>query len=293
MSTKTKNRLNLRTRKPTPFIKWAGGKRRLLLDLKNHFPHQFNNYYEPFLGGGAVFFDLEHQNSFISDGNLELITTYLVIQNDVTKLIKLLKNHEKNHCKEYFYSLRACQFLKDPTEIAARFIYLNKTCYNGLYRVNKKNEFNTPFGKYKTPNIVDEDNLKLCHQYLNNVNLFNDSFPDRSPANIKYQDYKAIRPEKGDLVYFDPPYHEAFNAYNATVFDEAKQIELRLFCDELTDKKIQLIVSNSDTDFIRDQYKAYKIVEINAPRSLNSNIRSRQKVKELVIFNYEISEKSQ
>lgn len=270
----SKSRLSLVDKKATPFVKWVGGKRSILPEIKKHFPSNFNNYYEPFIGGGAIFFDLGHKNSFISDLNLELITTYLVIKKDVVELINLLKKHKENHCEEYFYKIRSSQFLENPIEVAARFIYLNKTCYNGLYRVNKKNEFNAPFGRYKNPNIVDEDNLKLCHQYLKN-------------ADIKYQSYDAIKPKRDDLVYFDPPYHNTFLGYNANTFDESKQIELRIFCDQLTKKNVKFILSNSDTDFIREQYKSYKVFEITAPRFVNCKANNRMGGKELLILNYE------
>ena len=271
---RSESRLKFMDRQATPFVKWVGGKRSILQEIKKHFPSQFNNYYEPFVGGGAIFFDLGHKNSFISDLNLELITTYLVIKKEVTGLIELLKKHKENHCEEYFYKLRSNHTLKDSVEVAARFIYLNKTCYNGLYRVNKKNEFNSPFGKYKNPNIVDEVNLMLCHQYLKN-------------ANIKFQDFNEINPKKGDLVYFDPPYQNTFLGYNANAFDESKQIELRCFCDELEKKNIKFVLSNSDTSFIREQYKSYNIFEITAPRFVNCKANNRTGHKELLILNYE------
>ncbi|MGY0399965.1 MAG: DNA adenine methylase [Ostreibacterium sp.] len=270
----SKNRVKIQEKKATPFVKWVGGKRSILPEIKKHFPDKFAGYYEPFIGGGAIFFDLAKKQSFISDLNLELITTYLVIKRDVNKLITLLKYHKEKHSEEYFYNLRSKQFLDDPTEVAARFIYLNKTCYNGLYRVNKKNEFNSPFGKYVNPNVVDEENLKLSHLYLRGVN-------------IKYQDYKAIQPNKNDLVYFDPPYHNTFLGYNSTTFDERKQIELRQFCDQLTKRGVRFILSNSDTDLIREQYQAYNIFEITAPRFINCKADKRKGGKELLILNYD------
>ena len=233
-----------------------------------------NNYYEPFVGSGAVFFDLGAKNSFISDLNLELITIYLIIKKDVENLIQLLEIHKSKHCEEYFYKIREKQFLENAVELSARFIYLNKTCYNGLYRVNKKGEFNSPFGKYKNPNIVDVDNLKLCSRYLQNVS-------------IKYQDYSQINPKIDDFVYFDPPYHNTFLGYNSNVFDENKQIELRKFCDKLTNKGVKFLLSNSNTEFIRWQYKSYTIYEITAPRFVNCKADNRTNGKELLILNYE------
>ena len=270
----TQAKLSLLDGKASPFVKWVGGKRSILKDIKKHFPTSFNNYYEPFVGGGAVFFDLGAKNSFISDLNLELITTYLIIKKDVENLIQLLEIHKSNHCEEYFYKIREKQFLENAVELSARFIYLNKTCYNGLYRVNKKGEFNSPFGKYKNPNIVDVDNLRLCSSYLQNVS-------------IKYQDYSQINPKTDDFVYFDPPYHNTFIGYNSNVFDENKQIELRKFCDKLTNKGVKFLLSNSDTEFIREQYKSYTIYEITAPRFINCKAENRTNGKELLILNYE------
>lgn len=269
----SQSKLYLKNKKATPFVKWVGGKRSILADIKAYLPLKFSNYYEPFVGGGALFFALGKKNAFISDLNIELITTYLVIKRDIEELISLLKQHREKHSEEYFYNVRNEQFLDNPIELAARFIYLNKTCYNGLYRVNKKSEFNSPFGKYKNPNIVDRENLKLCHQYLQDVD-------------IKYQSYNRIKPNKDDLVYFDPPYHNTFLGYNSNTFDENNQIELREFCDELTKKGIRFILSNSDTEFIRNQYKSYKIFEITAPRFINCKAKNRKSGKELLILNY-------
>lgn len=252
--------------KAKPFVKWAGGKRNILKEIKEQFPAQFENYYEPFVGGGAVFFDLQHHKSFISDLNLELITTYLVIQNDVKNLINLLEGHQKKHSKSYFYNIREKQFLEDPIEIAARFIYLNKTCYNGLYRVNRKNEFNSPIGDYENPNICDEENLLLCHEYLQKVE-------------IKHQSYDQIKPKKGDFVYLDPPYHNTFLGYNAIKFDGLQQTKLKQFCDQLRKNEVEFKLSNADNDFIRELYEDYNVVEITALRSMN-----RSKTKELLIF---------
>lgn len=256
----------------TPFVKWIGGKRSILRQLKRYFPNQFTTYYEPFVGGGAVFFALGHQNAVISDVNFELITAYRVIQDNVEALIALLNEHKKNHCEHYFYHIRAHQTLSDPVAVAARFIYLNKTCYNGLYRVNKKNEFNAPLGRYKNPAIVDADNLRQCHQYLKHTI-------------IRHQSYDSIAPQADDFVYFDPPYHTTFLGYNPVAFDESNQIALRNFCDELRRKNIKFAVSNADTDFIRYHYRHYTIVSIVAPRFVNCKAANRTGGKELLILN--------
>jgi DNA adenine methylase len=271
---KNQNKFSLANSKARPFVKWVGGKRGILPIIKKYFPMSFNNYYEPFVGGGALFFDLGIPNSFISDLNLELITTYLVIKKDIRDLINLLNKHKSNHSEEYFYKVRNNQFLNSPVEVAARFIYLNKTCYNGLYRVNKNNQFNSPFGRNNNPNIVDEENIELCHLYLQEVS-------------IKYQSYSEIKPSKHDLVYLDPPYHNAFLGYNSNTFDEEKQIELRQFCDNLTANGVMFILSNSNTDFIKQQYESYKMHEILAPRFVNCKADNRKSNTELLILNYE------
>lgn len=270
----SQSKINLTNKKATPFVKWVGGKRSILSIIKQYLPLNFNHYYEPFVGGGALFFDLCKKNSFISDLNFELITTYLVIKKETKDLITLLNKHKKNHNEEYFYKIRNNQFPNNPVEIAARFIYLNKTCYNGLYRVNKKNEFNSPFGKYNNPNILDEENIKLCHLYLQGVN-------------IKYQSYNKIEPSKNDLVYLDPPYHNTFLGYNPNIFEESKQIELRQFCDYLTTKGVMFILSNSNTAFIKQQYTSYKLYEIQAPKFVNCKADNRKSNTELLILNYD------
>ena len=220
-----------------------------------------------------MFFNLGWKHSFISDSNHELITAYSVIKESHHELVKLLEKHKKKHCDDYFYQVRKNPIFGDPTAATARFIYLNKSCYNGLYRVNKKNEFNVPFGKYTNPNIVDYDNLMRCHNALQRVD-------------VKHQNYDQIKPSRDDLVYFDPPYHETFTGYTPNRFSEKQQIELRQFCDELTKNGVMFVLSSSDTDFIRDQYNAYSVIEIIAPRSINCKANGRKRVKELLIVNY-------
>ena len=259
--------------KAQPFVKWAGGKRSLLPTLKKHFPDKFKIYWEPFLGGGAVFFDMAKKNSRISDLNEELIITYLAIKTDVKNVIGLLKKHKKKHCREYFLKIRAQHNLKNPLTIAARMLYLNKTCFNGLYRVNRKGEFNNSFGSYKNPDIVQESNLKACNKLLQGIDM-------------KYQGYEKIKPKKGDFVYLDPPYHDTFIGYNPDVFDEQCQLELKDFCDGLTKKGVKFMLSNSDTDFIKEQYKDYRIRIVTTTRNINPNAKNRKNTKEVLITNY-------
>ena len=257
------------------FIKWVGGKRGILKKLKEFIPDNYNNYYEPFLGGGALFFDLNPTKAFIGDINKELITTYLVVRNDAENLLKVLREHADKHNSEYFYQVRKNQFPSTDIETAARFIYLNKTCYNGLYRVNLKGEFNSPEGKYKNPNIFDPDTILNCREHIIKTNSV-----------IECKSFDAIKPSRGDFVYFDPPYHKTYSGYSKDIFDEKMQIKLRDFCDDLTKKGVLFTLSNSDTTFIRELYKDYNITEIIAPRFINCKSHNRKGGREIIVTNY-------
>ncbi len=253
-----------------PFIKWVGGKRNLLPEIKKHIPETFRSYFEPFCGGGALFFELHSLShaAYLSDCNSALITTYKVIQMRPKQLIEALKRHKLLHNKEYYYLIRSQHDLSDPIEIAARFIYLNKACFNGLYRVNKKGEFNVPIGSYTNPNILEENNIMECYIVLNT-----------GKVRINNMDYSQINPVRGDLVYFDPPYYDTFTNYSAGMFDEQKQYELSLFFANLVSKGITCILSNSDEPFIRDLYKNFTIHNVQANRSINRG----SKINELII----------
>ena len=267
-------------KRPTPFVKWVGGKRNLVHSILQNFPKKFNDYYEPFVGGGAVFFSISDRirNAIISDNNLELILTYKTIQKNPQQLIELLKVHQKNHSKDYYYKMRSLELTK-PIEIAARFIYLNKTCYNGLYRVNKKGKFNVPMGRYKNPNIVQQENILACRNALQTVNIL-------------YGDFERIKPREGDFIYCDPPYHPtneiSFTEYTQQNFTEAEQARLRDYITDLTKHGVYVMLSNSNTKFILDLYKSksfYKKV-VYAPRYVNCKPGSRGDVEELIITNY-------
>lgn len=263
----------------TPFLKWVGGKRSIIDSLKSRMPDTFNEYYEPFIGGGALFFDLLPKTPHISDANLDLIITYKVVQNDVEKLIIELKKHQRLHCEEYYYRVRARHQQDDPIDVAARLIYLNKTCFNGLFRVNKKGEFNTPMGKYANPGICQEDNIRACSKALKN-------------ASIEYKDYEKIEPKEGDFVYFDPPYHPvngtSFTAYSMFDFTEKDQQNLADFCKSLHKKGVRIMLSNSNTEFIRNLYRGniFNIGIVNAPRNVNCKPNGRNAVEEVLITNY-------
>ncbi len=263
-----------------PFIKWVGGKRGIIKKLLQYMPSKFNNYHEPFLGGGALFYEIQKNTDkcYLSDINKELIITYEVVKNNVGKLIELLKKHKEQHTKEYFLEIRKKQNLTDDIEIAGRFIYLNKTCFNGLYRVNSKGDFNTPIGSYKSPNILDRENLLACNQKL-------------KKASIVYQDFKEIKPKKDDFVYFDPPYHPinntSFKTYTQEGFIEKHQKNLRDFSLKLAKQGIKVMLSNSDTEYIRELYKdKFNIRSVEAPRNVNCKGDKRQATNELLITSY-------
>jgi DNA adenine methylase len=266
--------------KPRPFVKWAGGKRSLLREIISRFPDKFNNYYEPFIGGGAVFFAVyKHiRQAFLSDTNLDLIITYRIIQTQPEALIKRLQIHAKQHSKEYYYQIRSQHFIEDSIERAARFIYLNKTCYNGLYRVNKAGHFNTPMGSYKNPAIVDEENLLACHQALQGVHLKSWDFNRIDPP-----------PQAGDLVYFDPPYHPtsdiSFTSYTSLNFTEQDQLRLVKIAKQLYKRGVYVILSNSKTAFIEEayQHKCFKRESVKAPRYVNCKPGERGAIEELLI----------
>ncbi|MDJ1185647.1 DNA adenine methylase [Roseofilum casamattae] len=269
----------------SPFVKWAGGKRSIMNSLLLRLPESFTNYYEPFVGGGALFFELAKQGKlekkqvFLSDTNLDLVFAYNAIKKSPKALIEELKEHKRKHNTTYFYKVRKRHNLKDPIEIAARFLYMNKTCFNGLWRVNNKGEFNVPVGKYKNPDIVQEDKIAACHQVLQGVN-------------IQYLSFHEIQPKPGDFVYFDPPYHpkdnSSFTRYSKFDFTEQDQIRLRNFTLSLHEQGVHVMLSNSETQFIKTLYdrKGFTIDIVQAPRFVNCKANGRNAVGETLITNY-------
>jgi len=276
-----------------PFVKWAGGKRGLLPQIIPLLPKIFNNYFEPFVGGGALFFKLYSQGKlkdkevFLSDINSELINTYNIIKTNPLQLIEELKIFKQNHSKEQYYKIRAWDrednFSKrSDIQRAARFIYLNKTCFNGLYRVNKHNQNNVPMGeiKNKEPNICDIQTILNSSKALQNVNILSTSYKEV----VK----KAC---KDDLVYFDPPYYPltqtaSFTSYSNCTFLEKEQIELYKIFKKVNKKGCKVLHNNSNTEFIRDLYKNFEIKNIFANRFINSNSKKRGKISEVLIYNY-------
>jgi DNA adenine methylase len=267
--------------KAKPFVKWAGGKRKLIASFAPHFPpmRQVKHYYEPFLGGGAVFFHLQHPHSFLSDGNQELVELYQVVRDDVEGLIKVLKRHR--HEKAYYYQVRAQdRGTLEPVERAARFIFLNKICFNGLYRVNSKGQFNVPFGRHKNPRICDAAGLRAASLALQGVCVFTADF-ESAVSNAVGQ----------DLIYFDPPYHPLsetsnFTSYTANRFDAHEQARLAQVCCDLDRRGCYVMLSNSDTPFIRKLYTDFHMIQVQANRAINSNASKRAKITELLIVNY-------
>lgn len=275
--------------KPKPFVKWVGGKRQLLSQFRSmnlYPPEKFNTetgkYFEPFVGGGAVFFDLLPKTAYLSDLNNELIITYNVIKNDTENLIKSLKKHKTD--KEYFLKIREQNPEKlSDLHISSRFIYLNRTCFNGMYRVNSKNKFNVPFGKYTNPLICDENNLRKVSKALKNVE-------------IKKQDYKKVLKDakRGDFIYFDPPYYPisktaSFTSYTSESFLDKEQIELRNTFVKLHKRGCFVMLSNSNTPFINKVYSeptGLRITKVQAGRAINSDASKRGKITEVLITNY-------
>ncbi|ACC79453.1 DNA adenine methylase [Nostoc punctiforme] len=267
---------------PRPFLKWAGGKSRLIQQYIPYFPKSYKNYYEPFLGGGAVFFYLQPKAATLTDINAELINTYCCVRDRVEELISLLKEHKIRHNKDYYYSVRNNSGGTD-LEKAARLIYLNKTCFNGLYRVNSQGKFNVPLGRYENPNICSEVLLQAASEAL-------------YYAEIKQADFTEVlnhATSSDDFVFFDPPYHPIsetsyFTAYSQNCFSKKDQEVLRDTCAELASRGVKVMVCNSDSEFIRNIYtdinfEAYKI---KAARSINSNIKNRGMIDELLITSF-------
>ena len=279
--------------KGKPFVKWAGGKRQIIDKLKFYAPNEFNTYYEPFVGGGALLFELSPRSAVINDCNKELMNVYECLK-DAKKfdaMCRELNHHEANHSEEYYYEIRNLD--RDKAKFnrladykrAARTIYLNKACFNGLYRVNSKNEFNVPFGKKERVNTYDGSNLITVSNYLtmNDVEILSVDF-EESVKNAK----------KGDFIYFDPPYDSetsTFNSYTEGGFGKDEQIRLAKVFKELDSRGCYVMLSNHNTSLINDLYKNFNIHVIEAKRNINSNGKKRGKVKEVIITNFVNSDK--
>ena len=275
--------------KGKPFVKWAGGKRQIIDKLKMYVPYEYNTYYEPFVGRGALLFGLSPKKAVINDYNEELMNVFNCIkdENKFSKMCLELNHHEVNHSEEYYYEIRNKDRDKNKFKKiadykrAARTIYLNKACFNGLYRVNSKNEFNVPFGKKTKVNTYEGQNLGIVHSYLN----FNDVVILSVDFEVSVASAKA-----GDFIYFDPPYDSetsTFNSYTENGFGKEEQVRLARVYKELSDRGCYVMLSNHNTSLVKELYKDFNIHVIEAKRNINANGKKRGKVEEVIITNYE------
>lgn len=268
------NRPDTITPTARPFVKWVGGKRSILPELLKRMPDEYDAYHEPFLGGGALYFATQPKEAYLSDINFHLIVTYQAVRDDVERLIRLLKIHERKHSKDYYTQQRKrLATEKDPTKLASVLIYINKTCFNGLYRVNKSGGFNVPIGDYKNPQIADADNLRNCSVVL-------------KVADIEQHSFKQTKVYKGDFYYLDPPYHETYSSYNGDGFGDDEHTALAEFCHKVHKRGGFFMLSNSDTPFVRKLYKDYTIETVSASRFVSCKAHQRGKENELIIRNY-------
>lgn len=270
-----------------PFTKWIGGKRQLLNEIEKLLPDSYNTYYEPFVGGGALFFHLQPKNAVINDMNSDLILSYKAIKEDLDNIVEELEHHKKHNSKDYFLNLRS--YDRDErieslsnTQKAARIMYMLRVCFNGMYRVNSKNQFNVPYGKYKNPKIVDEPLLENISEYLNSSNIL-----------ILNEDFEEVVKmcKSGDFVYFDPPYiplneTSSFTHYTNEGFSYEDQLRLRRVFSELSKKNVYCMLSNSYSQMTLELYKEFNIHEVKAKRSINSVASKRGKISEVIITNY-------
>ena len=277
--------------KGKPFVKWAGGKRQIIDKLLKLAPVEYNTYYEPFVGGGALLFELSPKVAVINDSNKELMNVYKILSTDegYEETLKLLNTYEKKHDEAFYYKIRNLDKDKEKFakltdyERAARTIYLNKACFNGLYRVNSKGEFNVPFNKKLKINTYDGQNMTLAYVYFqtNKITMLSTDFEE------------AVKDaKKGDFIYFDPPYDsendDTFNSYTEEGFGKDEQIRLARVYKELSDRGCYVMLSNHNTTLINELYKDFNINVITAKRNINSKGEKRGSVEEVIITNYEV-----
>ena len=271
-----------------PFTKWTGGKRQLLPTIKKLMPESYNHYYEPFIGGGALFFDLAPKKAVINDYNAELINCYQQIKENPNELIELLKVHKENNSKEYYLELRSVDRddrinKMSDVQRAARVLYMLRVDFNGLYRVNSKNQFNVPYGKYKNPKIVDEELISAISTYLrsNQIEIRAGDFEDA-----------LLDVQKGDFIYFDPPYiplseTSAFTSYTHEGFSYDDQVRLRDVFKKLSEKGAYVMLSNSSSPLVEELYQDFNIHYVDATRTNGAKSSSRGKISEIIVTNYE------
>lgn len=271
-----------------PFTKWTGGKRQLLGDLRSYMPENYNRYFEPFVGGGALFFDLAPEQAVINDFNEELINAYRQIKDKPVDLIDLLLGHKENNSKDYYLELRAADRdgrLASMTDVerAARILYMLRVDFNGLYRVNSKNQFNVPYGRYKNPKIVDVDLIHQISGYLNenDIEILQTDFADA-----------VAGAQTGDFVYFDPPYiplneTSSFTSYTHEGFSYEEQVRLRDTFKELTDRGVYVMLSNSSSPLVEELYQDFNVHFVEAQRTNGAKSSSRGKISEIIVTNYD------
>lgn len=260
-----------------PIVKWVGGKRGILPILQDAMPTEFSSYYEPFAGGAALFLSLAPINghkAFISDVNADLINLYSVVQRNPNALLNELDQMASKHCEEFYYKVRSCNQIDDDIKRAARFLFINKTGYNGLVRYNSKGEINTPWGHKKNPvSLYVENDIWAANKAFNG-------------AIVKCRSYSFCRPKAGDFVYLDPPYDDTYNGYAKDGFGVQGQQALAKWCHKLHKRGIKFMLSNSDTPLINMLYKDFYIKKITAPRVVSCKATDRKPVQEVLIVNY-------
>ena len=279
--------MSIEIKKLQPFTKWTGGKRKLIPKLKELMPEAYGNYYEPFIGGGALFFELSPRVAIINDFNEELINCYIQIKENPIKLIEILKIHKEKNSKEYYLEIRGLDRTDKFKELskverAARIMYMLRVDFNGLYRVNSKNQFNVPYGNYANPKVVDEELINNISNYLNtyDITMTSGDFED-SVSNVK----------EGDFVYFDPPYiplneTSSFTSYTHEGFSYEDQVRLRNTVRRLTEKGVKVMVSNSSSKLTIDLYEEFNIHYVEVSRTNGAKSSSRGIIKEVIITNY-------
>lgn len=270
-----------------PILKWVGGKRQLLDEILPLIPSKITTYVEPFVGGGAVLFELQPKKVILNDFNAELINVYKIVKENPIQLLELLEIHESLNSEKYYYNIRHLDREESYISIsniekAARIIYLNKTCFNGLFRVNQAGQFNSPYGRYKNPNIINKPTILAMSKYFNNndVKMLNGDYKEA---------LKGLR--KGSFVYLDPPYmpissSSSFTGYTENGFSLEKQKQLKEECDKLNSKGINFLLSNSYHPVIRELYSDYETIIVKARRSINSNGNKRGEINEILVRNY-------
>jgi DNA adenine methylase len=269
--------------RPAPIVKWVGGKTKLLPELLRRAPSTYRRYFEPFFGGGALFFRLLPEGAVLTDVNRALVECYEAVKLDPESVVHALGRHRKCHSEGYYYETREAWNAGDrgdsPGERAATFIYLNKTCYNGLWRVNSRGHFNVPAGRYENPSILDPAALRAASSALSRATLSVASF-----------ERVLEQADRGDFVYFDPPYHPlsetaSFTSYTSGGFGPAEQERLADVFRELASRGCAVMLSNSDTPFIRKLYAAFRIERVMCPRAINSKADARGAIAELIVTN--------